>query len=144
MLLVADRTALGDVIETWIERQRLDKAAVARMAGVTRQTIYNIQTGASARRDTLTRIVRALASDPRTGNLDPVAYLEARTEIFELAGLEPDDEDMVALDLKDEVRRRVRDRAAADVIVASIDRFPSWTPAKRRAFINTLHALNEE
>jgi len=141
--LVAERTELGDVIESWIERQRLDKAAVARMAGVTRQTIYNIQTGASARRDTLARIVRAIASDPRNGQLDPVVYLAARTEIFELAGIDPDPDDVVTLDLKDEVRRRT-DRAAADVIVTAIDRYPSWTPAKRRAFINTLDALNAE
>lgn len=144
MLLVAERTRLGDLIEDWIERQRLDKAVVARMAGFTRQTIYNIQTGASARKDTLRRLVKAIATDPRTGELDPVVYLEALTSIFEEAGLQPDADDAVALDLKDEVRRRVRDRSAADAIVASIDRYPSWTPAKRQAFINTLRALNAE
>jgi transcriptional regulator with XRE-family HTH domain len=143
LLLVAEWTELGDLIQTWIDRQRLSKAAVARMAGVTRQTIHDIQTGASTRRDTLRRVVKAIATDPRSGDLDPVVYLEAMTEIFEVAGFEFDADDVVTLDLKDEVRRRT-DRAAADVIVVSIDRYPSWTRAKRQAFINTLRALNAE
>lgn len=144
MLLVADRTELGDLIEAWIDRQRLDKTAVAKMAGMTRQTIYNIQYGASARPDTLRRLVRALATDPRSGELDAVAYLEALTEIFEAAGLAPEPDDAVVLTLKDEVRRRMRDRLAAEKMVTAIDRYPSWTASKRRILLNTLDALNEE
>lgn len=145
MLLVAERTELGDLIEDWIvDRQRLTKTAVAKMAGFTRQTLENIQKGASTRRTTLRSLVKAIATDPRTGELDAVVYLEALTEIFEKAGFEPEPDDVVMLDLKDEVRRRVRDRDAVAVIVQSIDKYPTWTAGKRRAFINTLRAINEE
>jgi hypothetical protein len=71
-VVVAERVRLWDTIDAWMARQRVKQADIIKHGGVAGNTLWLIQQGTTTRPETETvrKIARGLASDPRTGVLD--------------------------------------------------------------------------
>lgn len=133
VLGVLDKTALADALDVWMKRQRLQPAALARLAGVSRPTVYAALRGDRISGDSLRAIARGLATDPFSGELDPAVYAEALRELAEV-GSHPDlAVDVPMPDLEALIRAEgVKSPAKARALAEFIRKYPSMTPDQRR------------
>lgn len=142
--MLTDHSRLADALQRWLERTRLEKAAVARQGGLSRGTLYSILDGSPAEPDTLRKIARGLATDPFTKAFNPHLYAEAVQDLFTAAGYELPPNEIVRISLEDEVERLVRSRADADQIARALKRFPNLSPSKRQLLMAAVRTAIEE
>jgi hypothetical protein len=128
---VTVRKTLAEALDGWIADQRLRVADVARSGGLSRQTVYNIRDGELVSPETVRKLARGVATDPRTGVLDRSLYGMALSELFLAAGFKPPEDEVVTVSLEDQITRLVGRRATAEQIARALELYPELSQDKR-------------
>lgn len=146
IVVVAEQTRLAAVLEEWIDRQRVQIAHIQKAGGVSRNTINLIQNGITTRpeAETVRKIARGLAADPKTGKVDRPVYIAALRDLCRAAGLPDLTQDIPPCDLEDEIRAIVKDRSRASFLAAFIRKYPDITPGERNLVHSVLDSLGRE
>jgi transcriptional regulator with XRE-family HTH domain len=142
-VVVAERVRLWDTIDTWMARQRVKQADIIKHGGVARNTLWLIQQGTTTEpeAETIRKIARGLAADPRTGELDRPVYLEALRELCSVANLPDLTDEIPPCDLESEIRAVVGDQRRARVLAAFIHRYPNMSSGDRKLIDSVLDNL---
>lgn len=144
MVLVAERTELGQALEGWRQQQRVEWTHVSRVSGVSRNTIYNAMDGGTPGTDTLRKIARGLATDPYTGDLNRIAYEAIIIDLFKKAGHGQPAEVGTILNFDDELLKRLQEKATASEMAELIDRWPGLSELQREAVRAAVRAALED
>lgn len=82
---------LGEALDAWIWDRRVSIAHIMRVSGIARNTIMLIIKGVTRHPElsTLDGIAKAIATDPRTHDLDSAVYARCYQDMIVLAGHAP-------------------------------------------------------
>jgi transcriptional regulator with XRE-family HTH domain len=141
---VAERSELTETLTAWIERMRLDKSELTRLAGIGRQTLYRLLDGERPQPETLRKIARGLATDPRSRDIDPILRREALRDFEAATGLELLDADE-ALNLEAAIRAEgIKSPRQASKLAAFLRKYPNMTDDERRLVDALIDHLGDE
>ncbi len=141
---MAEQTRLGDVLTSWIQRQRVTLKHISDVGGVSRNTIDLLKKGTTTEPspETLRKISKGLATDPHTGDFDRRVYVDSLREFSDGAGLPDLTIDFPPCDLESEIRSLIKDRKRASVFAAVLRRYETLTPGQRRLVDNVLDSFD--
>lgn len=145
-MLVAERTLLSEVLEDWLERQRVSVAHVVKHSGVSRNTIWLIQQGTTTAPEiqTLRKISRALATAPKDGTFNQAEYSEALRDLSAAAGVDPEADAIPAPTLESMIRSEgVKSPRQAAKLAAFLRKYPNMNPNERRLVDALIDNLGE-
>lgn len=132
MLAVAERVDLAECVQSWMQRQRLEKAELARLSGIGRNTLYRILEGMPAQPDTLRKIAKGVATDPHSGEVDAAVRQDVLKDFSDATGF-----DLIDLapppSLEAAIRSEgVRSPRQAAKLAAFLRKYPNMTPNQRK------------
>lgn len=141
---MAEQTRLGDVLTSWIQRQRVTFKHISDVGGVSRNTIDLLRKGTTTEpsAETLRKISRGLATDPYTGDFDRRLYVESLQAFSAAAGMPDLTTDFPPCDLESEIRSIVKDRKRASVFASVLRRYETLTSGQRRMVDSVLDQLD--
>lgn len=144
VLAVAERADLAGVLNGWVERSRLDKAVLARLAGIGRDTLYRVLRGMPAQPDTLRKLARGLATDPFSGEVDQAVRYEALRDFAQVTGFELMEDDTPP-SLEAAIRAEgVKSPRKAARLAAFVRKYPNMSTNQLRLVDALLDNLEED
>lgn len=144
MVLVAERTGLAETLTAWIERMRLEKAELTRLSGIGRQTLYRLLDGERPQSETLRKIARGLATDPRSFEVDAILRREVLRDFEAVTGLDLLDDDPPPT-LEDAIRSEgIHSPRQAAKLAAFLRKYPNMSTDQRRLVDALIDHLDDE
>lgn len=146
-MVVAEQTRLASVLEDWLSRQRVPVAHLTRVAKVSANTVWLIQQGTTTRPEiqTLRKIARGLATDPKDGSFDQAVYDEALRDLAEAAGMGGELDDVPPPTLESMIRSEgVKSPMKAAKLAAFLRKYPAMSADQRRLVDALIDHLGDE
>lgn len=144
-MVVAEQTRLAAIVEDWFQRQRVSIAHVVKFGRVARNTIWLIQQGTTTEpeAETLRKIARGIAAEPRTGHVDRAIYLEVLQDLGRAAGMPDITDGVPPADLESEIRAAGVKGKRAAILAAFVRKYPHMDAADKRLVDALLDRMGE-
>ena len=144
MVAVAERVELADVVREWMDRQRLDRVELAKLSGIARNTLYRILEGMAAQPETVRKIARGVATDPRTGDIDSTVRAAALRDFARVTDIDLAEEAPPPT-LESAIRAEgVKSPRQAAKLAAFLRKYPNMSANQRRLVDALIDNLGDE
>lgn len=145
MVGVTAERDLAETLKTWIDRQRIPIAAIARNGDLSRNVIYAVMNGSAPESDTLRKLARGLSVDPRTEVRDESVEAEVLADLMDASGRGSEEPCSASQrSLEDHISPLVKSRAKAEAFATILRRYPTLSRGERKLIDGILETMGDE